>query len=88
MYLDGRCSRAGLSASNARNLACALTFGPTTGYYDVYDTETILKFLHDHIGKSGDDQARVKWQPNIVVLWDNGVTARVRTKYVLFCHSY
>ncbi|KAF8845377.1 TauD-domain-containing protein [Paxillus ammoniavirescens] len=37
--------------------------------------ETILKFLYDHVDKSGDLQARVKWEPGTVVLWDNRVTA-------------
>ncbi|GLB36478.1 putative taurine catabolism dioxygenase TauD, TfdA family protein [Lyophyllum shimeji] len=39
------------------------------------ESETILKFLFDHIDKSSDNQARVKWQPNTVVLWDNRITA-------------
>ncbi|KAL0950707.1 hypothetical protein HGRIS_007483 [Hohenbuehelia grisea] len=39
------------------------------------ESETLLKFLYDHIDKSGDNQARVKWTPNTVVLWDNRVTA-------------
>ncbi|KAF9458344.1 alpha-ketoglutarate-dependent sulfonate dioxygenase [Collybia nuda] len=39
------------------------------------ESENILKFLFDHIDKSADLQARVKWQPNTVVLWDNRVTA-------------
>lgn len=39
--------------------------------------ENILKFLVDHIDKGGDVQARVKWAPNTVVLWDNRVTAHV-----------
>ncbi|KAE9409310.1 TauD-domain-containing protein [Gymnopus androsaceus JB14] len=37
--------------------------------------ETLLRFLYDHIDKGGDVQARVKWTPNTVVLWDNRVTA-------------
>lgn len=37
-----------------------------------------MKFLYDHIDKSADNQARVKWQPNTVVLWDNRITAHVR----------
>ncbi|KXN92731.1 Alpha-ketoglutarate-dependent sulfonate dioxygenase, partial [Leucoagaricus sp. SymC.cos] len=36
--------------------------------------ETILK-LFDHIDKSVDNQARVKWRPNTIVLWDNRITA-------------
>jgi len=34
----------------------------------------ILKFLYDHIAKEDDFQARVKWRPNTVVMWDNRVT--------------
>jgi sulfonate dioxygenase len=37
--------------------------------------ENILRFLYDHIDKGGDVQARVKWSPGTVVLWDNRVTA-------------
>jgi sulfonate dioxygenase len=39
------------------------------------ESETILKFLYDHVDKSSDLQARVKWEPSTVVLWDNRVTA-------------
>jgi sulfonate dioxygenase len=39
------------------------------------ESENILRFLYDHIDKGGDVQARVKWQPGSVVLWDNRVTA-------------
>ncbi|KAI0080042.1 TauD-domain-containing protein [Panus rudis PR-1116 ss-1] len=39
------------------------------------ESENILNFLYEHIDKSGDNQARVKWTPNTVVLWDNRVTA-------------
>ncbi|KII93696.1 hypothetical protein PLICRDRAFT_35916 [Plicaturopsis crispa FD-325 SS-3] len=39
------------------------------------ESENILNFLYDHVDKSGDNQARVKWTPNTVVLWDNRVTA-------------
>ncbi|KAG8220067.1 TauD-domain-containing protein [Butyriboletus roseoflavus] len=39
------------------------------------ESETILKFLYDHIDKSSDLQARVKWEPGTVVMWDNRVTA-------------
>ena len=37
-----------------------------------------MNFLYDHIDKSVDNQARVKWQPNTVVIWDNRITAPVR----------
>ncbi|KAG6817629.1 hypothetical protein H0H87_006257 [Tephrocybe sp. NHM501043] len=39
------------------------------------ESENILKFLYDHIDKSADNQARVKWQPGTVVIWDNRITA-------------
>ncbi|KAF8649898.1 hypothetical protein AX16_005657 [Volvariella volvacea WC 439] len=39
------------------------------------ESRTLLKFLYDHIDSSGDLQARVKWEPGTVVLWDNRVTA-------------
>ncbi|KDQ54879.1 hypothetical protein JAAARDRAFT_37993 [Jaapia argillacea MUCL 33604] len=39
------------------------------------ESDLILNFLYDHIDKSGDSQARVKWEPGTVVLWDNRVTA-------------
>ncbi|KAJ3754867.1 TauD-domain-containing protein [Lentinula raphanica] len=39
------------------------------------ESETLLRFLYDHIDKGGDVQARVHWTPNTVVLWDNRVTA-------------
>lgn len=42
--------------------------------------ETILKFLFDHIDKSADNQARVKWRPYTVVLWDNRITAHVSSR--------
>lgn len=33
--------------------------------------------MYDHVDKAGDLQARVKWEPGTVVLWDNRVTAHV-----------
>ncbi|KAI0032504.1 TauD-domain-containing protein [Vararia minispora EC-137] len=39
------------------------------------ESETILGFLYDHIDKSGDNQARLKWQPYTVAIWDNRTTA-------------
>lgn len=47
--------------------------------------DTILKLLYDHIDRSSDLQARVKWTPNTVVLWDNRVTAHVRWFKTLPC---
>jgi hypothetical protein len=29
----------------------------------------LLNFLYDHIAKSGDHQARIKWEPMSMVLW-------------------
>ncbi|KAF2101586.1 TauD-domain-containing protein [Rhizodiscina lignyota] len=39
------------------------------------ESEYLLKFLFDHIAKGQDFQARVKWAPGTVVVWDNRVTA-------------
>ncbi|KAL1719453.1 hypothetical protein EV715DRAFT_272624 [Schizophyllum commune] len=39
------------------------------------ESEAILRLLYDHIDKSGDHQARLKWSPYTVALWDNRVTA-------------
>ncbi|KIK70430.1 hypothetical protein GYMLUDRAFT_273011 [Collybiopsis luxurians FD-317 M1] len=39
------------------------------------ESETLLKFLFDHIDKGADLQARLHWTPNTVVLWDNRITA-------------
>jgi len=39
------------------------------------ESENILNFLYDHIAKAGDNQARIKWSPNSMVLWDNRITA-------------
>jgi sulfonate dioxygenase len=39
------------------------------------ESDLLLKFLFDHIAKSGDHQARIKWEPMSMVLWDNRVTA-------------
>ncbi|EIN13379.1 TauD-domain-containing protein [Punctularia strigosozonata HHB-11173 SS5] len=39
------------------------------------ESDNILNFLYDHIDKSADCQARVRWEPNTVVLWDNRITA-------------
>ncbi|KAH7883873.1 TauD-domain-containing protein [Phlebopus sp. FC_14] len=41
------------------------------------ESEAILNFLYNHVDKSGDLQARVKWEPGTIVLWDNRVTAHV-----------
>lgn len=35
------------------------------------ESESLLKFLYDHIAKSHDLQARVRWEDNSVVVWDN-----------------
>lgn len=35
------------------------------------ESEYLLTFLFDHIAKSHDLQARAKWEPNTVVVWDN-----------------
>ncbi|CAE6471715.1 unnamed protein product [Rhizoctonia solani] len=42
---------------------------------DPVEHNTILNFLYNHIARVADAQARVNWEPNTVVLWDNRVTA-------------
>jgi len=37
------------------------------------ESDNLLNFLFDHVGRGGDIQARIKWAPNTVVLWDNRV---------------
>jgi sulfonate dioxygenase len=37
------------------------------------ESDAILRFLYDHIAKSADIQARVKWERGTVVVWDNRV---------------
>nr|GAT43652.1 predicted protein [Mycena chlorophos] len=39
------------------------------------ESDNILNFLYDHIDKSGDIQARLKWAPGTVAIWDNRITA-------------
>ncbi|KZT65581.1 TauD-domain-containing protein [Daedalea quercina L-15889] len=39
------------------------------------ESDAILNLLYDHIDRSVDIQARIKWEPYTVVLWDNRVTA-------------
>lgn len=43
--------------------------------YKKEESDFLLNFLHDHIAKGQDFQARVKWAPGTVVVWDNRVTA-------------
>jgi len=39
------------------------------------ESANILNFLYDSIDKSGDNQARLKWEPGTVALWDNRITS-------------
>ncbi|KAF2435857.1 TauD-domain-containing protein [Tothia fuscella] len=43
--------------------------------YKKEESDALLNFLYDHVAKGQDFQARVKWAPKTVVVWDNRVTA-------------
>ncbi|KAH8805798.1 hypothetical protein F5884DRAFT_459403 [Xylogone sp. PMI_703] len=43
------------------------------------ESEALLSFLFSHISRGIDYQARVKWEPGTVVVWDNRVTAHSAT---------
>ncbi|KAF3923225.1 hypothetical protein ABW20_dc0110611 [Dactylellina cionopaga] len=42
--------------------------------YKKEESDNLLKFLYDHTALGQDFQARVKWAPGTVVVWDNRVT--------------
>ncbi|KAF3921220.1 hypothetical protein ABW21_db0204546 [Orbilia brochopaga] len=42
--------------------------------YKKEESDNLLKFLYDHVALGQDFQARVKWAPGTVVVWDNRVT--------------
>ncbi|GIZ42861.1 hypothetical protein CKM354_000611200 [Cercospora kikuchii] len=39
------------------------------------ESDCILNFLYAHMANTPDLQCRVKWEPGMVILWDNRVTA-------------
>ncbi|KAF2229277.1 TauD-domain-containing protein [Viridothelium virens] len=43
------------------------------------ESDMLLKFLYDHTALSQDLQARVRWKPGTVVVWDNRVTSHSAT---------
>ncbi|KAJ6157368.1 hypothetical protein N7470_004960 [Penicillium chermesinum] len=43
--------------------------------YKKEESDYLLKFLFDHIALSQDLQARVRWRPGTVVVWDNRLVA-------------
>jgi len=43
--------------------------------YKKEESDLILDFLYNHLAKGLDSQARVRWEANTVVLWDNRITA-------------
>ncbi|KAM0802955.1 alpha-ketoglutarate-dependent taurine dioxygenase [Usnea florida] len=47
--------------------------------YKQEESDFLLKFLYDHIALGQDFQARVKWTPRTVIVWDNRVTAHSAT---------
>lgn len=42
--------------------------------YKQEESDLLLNFLYDHVAKGVDFQARVRWTPGTVVVWDNRVT--------------
>ncbi|EWC44959.1 hypothetical protein DRE_01018 [Drechslerella stenobrocha 248] len=42
--------------------------------YKKEESDFLLKFLYDHVALGQDFQARLKWAPGTVVVWDNRVT--------------
>ncbi|KAJ6620335.1 TauD-domain-containing protein [Mycena sp. CBHHK59/15] len=42
--------------------------------YKKEESDMIIKFLYNHIAAGIDSQARVRWEPGTVVVWDNRVT--------------
>jgi alpha-ketoglutarate-dependent taurine dioxygenase len=40
------------------------------------ESEALLAFLFNHIGRGVDYQARVRWAPKTVVAWDVSTTTR------------
>ena len=48
------------------------------------ESDAILNLLYDHIDRSGDNQTRLKWEPYTVAVWDNRVTAHVRSNTLDF----
>lgn len=51
------------------------------------ESDYLLKFLYDHIAYSQDIQARVKWAPGTVIVWDNRVTAHSKPSLIVFRFS-
>ncbi|KAK4704956.1 sulfonate dioxygenase, partial [Phenoliferia sp. Uapishka_3] len=41
----------------------------------IEESDAILNLLYHHIAQGADFQARIKWKPKSVVLWDNRITA-------------
>jgi alpha-ketoglutarate-dependent taurine dioxygenase len=43
------------------------------------ESEALLAFLFNHIGRGVDYQARVRWAPKTVVAWDVSKVTRVNS---------
>lgn len=78
LYVNRQFTRRILGLKREESGAYILRWSKGASLILIAIVENILKFLYDHIDKSIDNQARVKWQPNTIVLWDNRVTAHVR----------
>ncbi|KAJ7780300.1 hypothetical protein DFH07DRAFT_1055915 [Mycena maculata] len=49
------------------------------------ESDLLLTFLYDHIAKSGDHQARIKWEPMSMVLWVRPSSISVLEIYYIIC---
>lgn len=44
--------------------------------------DNLLNFLYDHVAKNADSQARLKWAPYTVAIWDNRITNHASLPFI------
>jgi sulfonate dioxygenase len=42
--------------------------------YKKEESDALLNFLYDHIAFGADFQARVRWEPGMVIFWDVSIS--------------